>query len=316
MGGLPRRQLAALHTALCAILGCAIPCSVSAGGPQIQTERTLIENRPPDDIWGFPGLYLLLRVDVTHPNGIAGFQGPGAGATSESLNNNYPFTNPMPLPDVVFSQSSGFFLKLVPIVPTDFPNIQSRYRYRVTDVSAVTDTLLGHPLNKPEVIPLPTNLAVSNQTTTPLFTFTDPAPTPGPSGLLRRYKVMVVDGNLAGLGEYPTGDATSPSIAIPPGVLCPCVSYYMRAESYDIDPADDNLENLATAFLPFTPTAVPVTGDMTKDCLVNGRDIDPFIRACLAHSTLPGDLCPGDFSANGMIDTADMPGFVNALLSP
>lgn len=130
MGGLPRRHLAALHTALCAILLCAIPCSVSAGGPQIQTERTLIENRPPDDIWGFPGLYLLLRVDVTHPNGIAGVQGPGAGATAESLNNNYPFTNPMPLPDVVFSQSNGFFLKLVPIVPTDFPNIQSRYRYR------------------------------------------------------------------------------------------------------------------------------------------------------------------------------------------
>ncbi len=140
------------------------------------------------------------------------------------------------------------------------------------------------------------------------------APSPGPSGLIRRYKVLVVDGNLAGVGEFPTGDATSPSIAIPPGVLCPCLSYYLRAESYDIDVADDNLENLATAFLPFTPTSVPVTGDMTKDCLVNGRDIDAFVRACLAHSTVPGDLCPGDFSANGMIDTADLPGFVNALL--
>ncbi|MEK6643504.1 MAG: hypothetical protein AABZ08_06305 [Planctomycetota bacterium] len=314
MGGRPRQLTAALHVAFCAVLSSALPRSVSAGGPQIQSERTLIENRPPDDIWGLPGLYLLLRVDVTHPDGIAGFQGPGAGATAECNNNNYPFINPTPLPDVAFTPVGSFFLTLVPIATTDFPNIQARYQYRVTDVNAATDTLLGHNLNKPEVIPLPTNLAVSNQTTTPLFTFTDPVPSPGHPGLIRRYKVLVVDGNLAGVGEFPTGDATSPSIAIPFGVLCPCVSYYLRAESYDIDVADDNLENLATAFLPFTPTSVPVTGDMTKDCLVNGRDIDSFVRACLAQSTLAGDLCTGDFSANGLMDTADMPGFVNALL--
>ncbi len=287
-----------------------------AGGPSVVGETTLIENRPPDDIFGAPGLYLSLRADVSHPNGLAGFSGPPARATSEANNNGFPYVNPVPLPTLQWSATEHYFVGLVPIVEADFPNLRGRYNYRVWDVNDDMDSLLSHNLNRLEVIPLPTNLAVSNQTTTPTFTFTDPDPTPNVSGLVRVYHVLVVDSNLAGVGHFPPpGGAPTPSIAIPAGVLCPCRSYHFRAESVDADTADGAAENLASAFMSFTPTDVLPNGDMTKDCVTNGRDIQAFVAAVVAGSSAAGDLCSADFDGNGVIGVGDVAGFVGSLLA-
>lgn len=208
-----------------------------------------------------------------------------------------------------------FFIELVPIVEADFANINGRYRYRVTDVNGQTDSLQGHNLNRMEVIPLPTNLAVSNHTTTPLFTFADPDPTPNVAGLVRVYHVWVITAELEGVFHFPPpGGSPTPAIQIPPGVLCPCKSYYLRAESVDADTADAAAENMATAYLAFTPTDVPPNGDMNKDCATNGRDIQPFVAALVAGSTASPDCCSADYDGDQTIEPGDLAGFVASLL--
>jgi len=290
--------------------------SAQAGGPVITSELTLIENRPPNDLFGLTGLNLSLRATVSHPDGPAGFSGPLAGATSEAADNHFPFPNPVPLTDFESFPGEMYFIRLLPIAEADFPNLNGRYRYRVTDAVGQTDTILGHNLNRMEAIPLPTNLATSNLTTTPVFSFTDPDPTPNVGGLSRIYHVWIIDENLQGVAHLPPpGGSPTPSIAIPPGILCPCKAYYLRAESVDVDTADAAVENLATAYLPFKPTAVAPNGDMTHDCKTNGRDMQPFVNAVRAGSIAIDDLCPGDFNGNGTMDAGDVPGFVAALLA-
>ncbi|MBX3396444.1 MAG: PQQ-dependent sugar dehydrogenase [Phycisphaerae bacterium] len=57
------------------------------------------------------------------------------------------------------------------------------------------------------------------------------------------------------------------------------------------------------------------TGDMDGIGGPDGADLQLFVEAILNESTDPADLCPGDFSANGVMDLGDVPGMVNALIS-
>ncbi len=307
-------RIVSITAAICLIVALDAEPAV-AGGPIITGEGTLIENRPPGDLFGSSGLFLSLRASVQHPSGAAGFSGPPAGATAEASDNNFPFANPVTLSELEAFPSELYFIELLPITPADFATINGRYRYRVTDVNGDTDTLLGHNLNRMEVIPLPTNLAVSNQTTAPIFTFTDPDPSPNVAGLLRVYHVWIINDLLQGVAKFPPpGGSPTPAIQIPPGVMCPCRKYYLRAESVDADTADAAAENLATQYLEFTPTDVAPNGDMTRDCRTDGRDIQPFVTALLAGSTAALDCCSADYNDGHTIDAGDVPGFVGSLL--
>jgi hypothetical protein len=53
---------------------------------------------------------------------------------------------------------------------------------------------------------------------------------------------------------------------------------------------------------------------MNEDQQVDGQDISEFVDAVLASETRPPALCHGDFSVNGVVDSADVPGFVAVLL--
>lgn len=66
---------------------------------------------------------------------------------------------------------------------------------------------------------------------------------------------------------------------------------------------------------PTTGCGGPVDGDMNVDAVRNGRDIRSFVIAVLAASTAPTDLCHGDFSGNSVIDAADVPGFIAAIIA-
>ena len=57
----------------------------------------------------------------------------------------------------------------------------------------------------------------------------------------------------------------------------------------------------------------PHTGDMNADGVTNGRDVKGFTDAVLAGSTSTSDTCPGDFSLSGVMDIADVAGFVAVL---
>ncbi|HWL93163.1 MAG TPA: hypothetical protein VNT79_06485 [Phycisphaerae bacterium] len=302
---------------LCAAALAAFPGTDSlAGGPEIVREYTAIENRPPNDIFGFAGLFVVLRADVEHPDGAGAMIGPPAHASATSNNNDYPFPEPTPLPFLIQTPTEFFFINLLPITEADLELVEGRYTYRVEDNHGQADTRLSHNLNRTEVIPLPTNLAVSDTTTSPVFSFTDPDPTPNVGGVTRLYHVFVIDAQLIGIGLFPELGSETPNIQIPTGVMCPCLDYHLRAQSFDVDNADEATENLATAFLSFTPTDVPPNGDMSRDCAADGRDVQPFVAALLAQSTQPMELCPGDFNADGTIEPGDIPGFVNSLLSP
>ncbi|HPF38294.1 MAG TPA: hypothetical protein P5081_12015 [Phycisphaerae bacterium] len=56
-------------------------------------------------------------------------------------------------------------------------------------------------------------------------------------------------------------------------------------------------------------------GDMNQDGAVDGDDVQPFATAVLGQSTDADDVCHGDFSLNGVVDPADIPGMVNVLLT-
>jgi thiosulfate dehydrogenase len=57
-------------------------------------------------------------------------------------------------------------------------------------------------------------------------------------------------------------------------------------------------------------------GDMDGNGEPDGTDIPLFINRLMAGSTEQDDLCSGDFNENGVIDMADVPGMVSALLAP
>ncbi len=60
--------------------------------------------------------------------------------------------------------------------------------------------------------------------------------------------------------------------------------------------------------------ALAANGDMNASGTTNGDDVQAFVAALSASSTLAVDVCPGDFSGNHVIDSADVPGMVAALL--
>lgn len=291
----------------------------SAGGPNINADLTMVINYPAGHWTGIHGLHLQLTMFVSHPNGQAGFQGPLVSATAENLNNNnYPFPNPTPLPQIFWNTLDQGFLTRIPITAAQLPLIESRYRYRVTDAFGQTDQRTSHNLNRTEVIAIPTNLQVSHQTTTPVFTFTDPQPNPVPNGVYRVYNLLIVEAataNNVALLPQPAGSTSTPSVAITPGILCPCRDYYLRAQIHDLDNGDNAVESMAIQDLPFMPLGSAPTGDLNGDCQTNGRDIQPFVDAVRTGSTNTRHLCAGDFSGNSLIDAADVPGFVTRLLA-
>lgn len=57
----------------------------------------------------------------------------------------------------------------------------------------------------------------------------------------------------------------------------------------------------------------PPKGDMNSDLLLNGADVQRFVKALLG-TPVGQDVCKGDFNSNGVLDTGDVSGFVSVLL--
>jgi hypothetical protein len=56
-------------------------------------------------------------------------------------------------------------------------------------------------------------------------------------------------------------------------------------------------------------------GDMNADGKINGLDIQLFVTAIANSSTNSTDIYLADFNSNGALDTGDIDGFVNVLLT-
>ncbi|HUN80059.1 MAG TPA: zinc-dependent metalloprotease family protein [Phycisphaerae bacterium] len=84
--------------------------------------------------------------------------------------------------------------------------------------------------------------------------------------------------------------------------------YLLRIGGYAGHQGDGILNIYCCGILP--------DGDMNLDSLHDGLDIQQFANSVLANSIDPIDVCHGDFSNDGIVDLADIPGMVAKLLGP
>src|SRR5262245_18867291 len=268
VGGVKMRKILMLVGLILAGL-CSLPPS-SYATPTIVTDRAFIENRPADDIVGVTGLRLSLGVVATDTGGSGALTGSGAKTQATSSNGSFPFAQPVTMPFDSFFGLLGVdstSLLLLSGGAADFPKVTGTYNFTVTNTSAQSVSDTSHNLDKPEVIPIPTGLHTNNKSTTPLFSFTDPNPTPGIAGLVRDYDFFVQDGitkDVIFAFSVSTGVFSFiPSFTVPAGLLVPGHPYFLRALSVDVDTTEPvtsihpRLENRSNEFLAFTPVPEP-----------------------------------------------------------
>lgn len=239
--------------------------------PTVTQDLAFIDNRPSDDIFGFSGLRLNLTITATDTGGSGALTGPGSGVTAVSSNPGFSvlFSQPVNVPlNAVFPIIGGAeFTRLLPLNNGigDFPNVTGTYTFTVTNTSSESISSTSHDLDKLEIIPLPTNLAFSDQTTTPVFTFSDPDPTPDLADLFRRYQVHIFDDTKTNI--FLSAFQVTPSFTVPSGILEEGRTYYFRAISMDFDQLEpgglhSRLENRAMAYAPFQSASVPEPGGL------------------------------------------------------
>ncbi len=256
---------------ICAVLSCLLlilPIPILAA-PTVTKDFAFIDNRPGGDLFGFTGLILNLDIIATDPGG----SGALTGATQSVKANNplFPFSpNPSNMSlNAVFPIVGGAeFTRFYSLLPdqSQFPNVTGTYTFTIRDTVPSSVQSTSHNLDKLEVIPIPTNLAFSNNSTTPIFTFTDPDPSPNVAGVNRRYQVLIFDDTPAHANIYQSDISTGTTFTIPFGILEPGETYYFRAQSFDFDPSDfdatglhSNAENRAIEYAIFQTAPEPTT---------------------------------------------------------
>ncbi len=232
----------------------------------ITQDLAFIDNRPSGDIFGFPGLRLNLTINGTDTGGSGALAGPGSGTTAVSSNPNFSvlFSQPVNVPlNAVFPIIGGAeFTRILPLNngSGDFPNVTGTYTFTMTNTSSETTSSTSHNLDKLEIIPIPTNLAFSDQTTTPVFSFSDPDPTPDLADLLRRYQVHIFDDTKTNI--FQSANQATPSFTVPPGILEEGRSYFFRAIIWDFDSTEpgglhSRGENRSMEYATFQAPSVP-----------------------------------------------------------
>jgi hypothetical protein len=239
----------------------------------IDKDWVFIDNRPTDDIFGYGGVRLNLTVRALDPGGYDALTGPGSSTQATSSNGGFPFLQPVtyPNPNDYFSVSGGAeFTKLLPIGVNPFSSVTGTYTYTVRNTSGDSASSTTHFLDKTEVIPIPDNLAFSNYSTSPIFTFTDPDSTPNNERLRRDYMVEIFNSSKINIYQSDLlGTLGTASFQVPDGILQEGMLYYFRAVSLDFDRDDylgslqghSNIENRAMAYATFT-AAVPEPATM------------------------------------------------------
>jgi hypothetical protein len=238
--------------------------------PTITKNWAFFDNRASDDIFGITGLRLNLSVKALG-DGVY----PLSNATALPSNANFFLTFPALSPlipideNVVFPITGGAEFTRLPnlsLVVDPLSKVGGTYEYTVTDTNLKTDVSTSHILDKYEVIPIPTNLAFSNNSTTPVFTFTDPDPIPDVAGVNRRYQVDIFDASKTNI--FQSDVLSTPGFGVPIGILEVGMLYYFRAVSLDFDPSEliggveterSRVENRAIEYAEFHPVPEPTT---------------------------------------------------------
>jgi hypothetical protein len=258
---LAMNRIIMFSAALCSLL-LILPLAAHADVVTIDRDWAFIDNRPADDIFGFTGLRLNLTVRaLDDPGGYAALTGLGSSTQATASNGSFPFLQPVTYsnPNDFFPVSGGAeFTRLLPIGGNPFSSVTGTYTYTVMNINGDIATSTTHNLDKPDVIPIPTNLAFSDHSTTPVFTFSDPDDTDGPAGLGRRYLVEIFDGTTK-INIFSSDVLTEPYLdfkLIDP-ILEAGKTYYFRAVSFDFDSTETSssvhtrMENRAIEYATF-----------------------------------------------------------------
>ena len=258
------RRTIAVSAALASLL-LILPILTHAA-PVVTQDLAYVDNRSLSDIFGHTGLNLNIDVKATDALGSDALKFGSVTATAS--NGSFPFSEPVNVPlNAVYPLANGahFTRNNLSITAGQFPDITGTYTFEVTNSSLEKVFSTSHTLDKLEVIPLPTNLDFSDQSTTPLFTFIDPDPTPNVAGLNRKYQVEIFDFGTK-MNIFSSIILTSPSFSVPAGLLAFGTDYYFRAVSWDFDPADfggaplhSNGENRAIEYATFHTVPEPST---------------------------------------------------------
>jgi sugar lactone lactonase YvrE len=283
--------------------------------PTITEDGARIRNRPADDILRVPGLRLHLLIRATDPAGTAALTGPGAGVQCTSSNPSFPLgAQPFTLPLDTTFPGGAEFIRNLPITPADFPAVVGTYQCTVRNVAGESATVTTHVLDKPAVIPLPTNIAVSDQTSTPIVTFTDPNPVPAHPDLLRRYGLQIYTHINHQAVAIPNGgrpNSVTPSFQIPAGLLSPGTPYFFRVFSIDVDstegePSFRPSENQAVAYFPFSIAGPPLPS-LVGDIVTVNAGLVGFVHLINRNVVVadPGVEVPAPSLASNLDATAD-----------
>jgi hypothetical protein len=249
-----------------------LPIAAHAETVTITKDWAFVDNRPSNDLFGYTGVILNLDVIATDTGGSSALTGAGSSHTVYANNPSFPFApNPSNMSlNAVFPIIGGaeFTRFDYPLSTSQFPNVAGTYMFTITDTSAQSATITSHTLDKMEVIPIPTNLAFTDNSITPTFTFIDPDPSPNVDGVNRRYVVDIFDDTANHTNIYESPVLLTPNFPVPDGILLPGTTYWFRAMSMDYDPLEynpnspnSNLENRAIAYAEFQ-TAVPEPSTM------------------------------------------------------
>jgi hypothetical protein len=226
----------------------------------IVNDQAFIDNRASTDPL-LTGLNLNLEVVVTDSvGGRAALLATGV-ATFSSSNPGYSLATTMFCCDTDPTQPTvaGFGATPAGVTPAQFPNITGTFTWSVSDANG---SVLGtsHNLDLLEVLALPTNIAASNNTTTPTITWTDTNAAP-PAGYIRGYDFKIYD---AGFNQIYKGTAgTAASFAVPSGVLTAGQLYHLRTEILDAkiselnDPLHNPVESRSVGWSDFLPVPLP-----------------------------------------------------------
>ncbi len=253
---------------LTAFLACALALTptlaFAASFDFVQLES---DNRP-NNVFA-PGWRLLVEADVTDPLGLSdiltvtAIPTMGSNLPSVTLLFSPPaFTNVNGVPTFGFDDTSD---------PNNLPPFantsqQGQYRIDVTTKNSGSLTTLTHNLDNIQQIPFPTNLAVSNQSTAPIVSWTEPTGVTLPTGYELRDQLQILDPAFNGVffsprTSFPSGEA---SFQVPPGLLNVGTTYRFRSRVFEtegpnfgVDGFTLNAENRSFLQLFFTPVTVP-----------------------------------------------------------
>lgn len=100
--------------------------------------------------------------------------------------------------------------------------------------------------------------------------------------------------------------------------VTPTANSVLRFTVNDANPqtvVEAALDGFRITSLVCEPACAGPTGDLDDNGLADGRDVSAFVHAALGTPTA-AQICSGDFTGDGALDSDDTPGLVAALLSP